>query len=260
VTYCFRVENTGDLPLFPVVIDDPDLGITQDDMTLVSGDDTAPLLPGEVLVYSYETTITADLLNTATTTGTPSDVEGAPIPDADDVTDTNDAAVERVELFGSLNGFCDNDTPLLAYVIDAAGLATEATITFSNNGQSESMVVPVGVGTILWPGAVVDANGDPIDWPGWDQDADGNWFLNPDNPYAWARGSVQVSAEVNPTIGPVTISYPPAEPTCNPNPPPERLPKTGADSDEMGLFGLVLLGLGLTLVGGTHVIGRRRES
>jgi hypothetical protein len=46
VTYCFRVINTGDTALFPVVIDDPDLGITQDDMTLVSGDDTAPLQPG----------------------------------------------------------------------------------------------------------------------------------------------------------------------------------------------------------------------
>ncbi len=37
VTYCFRVVNTGDTSLSPVTIDDPDLGIDQDDMTLVSG-------------------------------------------------------------------------------------------------------------------------------------------------------------------------------------------------------------------------------
>ena len=79
VTYCFRVENTGNTDLFPVVVDDPDLGITQADMTLVSGDDTVPLPPGGVLVYSFETTITDDLVNTATVTGTPSE-NGEPIP------------------------------------------------------------------------------------------------------------------------------------------------------------------------------------
>ena len=31
VTYCFRVTNTGDVPLFPVTLDDPDLGITDAD-------------------------------------------------------------------------------------------------------------------------------------------------------------------------------------------------------------------------------------
>ncbi|HSF87377.1 MAG TPA: hypothetical protein VLG28_17195, partial [Acidimicrobiia bacterium] len=95
VTYCFRVENTGDTDLFPVVIDDPDLGITNADMTRVSGDDTVPLAPDGVLVYSYETTITADLVNTAVVTGTPFDGEG-PIPGLEDVTDSNDAQVQLV--------------------------------------------------------------------------------------------------------------------------------------------------------------------
>jgi LPXTG-motif cell wall-anchored protein len=71
VTYCFRVENTGNTGLFPVV----------------------PLAPDGVLVYSYETTITADLVNTAVVTGTPVDEDG-PIPDLEDVTDTNDAQVD----------------------------------------------------------------------------------------------------------------------------------------------------------------------
>src|SRR5690625_7801982 len=55
-------------------------------MTLLSGDDTTNLEPGDQLVYSYDSTITEDLRNTATVTG-------HPIDDSDPVTDTNDAAV-----------------------------------------------------------------------------------------------------------------------------------------------------------------------
>src|SRR5699024_11871920 len=55
VTYCFTITNTGDVTLLaPVELDDPDLGITQEEMTLVSGDNTVNLEPGDQLVYSYE--------------------------------------------------------------------------------------------------------------------------------------------------------------------------------------------------------------
>ncbi len=93
VTYCFRVENTGTTDLFPVTIDDPNLDIDQDDMTLVSGDDTVPLPPGGVVVYAVDATIDADLVNVAEVTGTPVDDDGEPWG-VDDVTDDNDAAVE----------------------------------------------------------------------------------------------------------------------------------------------------------------------
>ena len=82
---------------------------------------------------------------------------------------------------------CDNDTPWLAYDIDANGLGDEATVRFTNAGGTAEYRVPAGSGRLLWPGAVLDSAGNPIDWPGWDQDADGTWFLNPDNPYMWAR-------------------------------------------------------------------------
>ena len=226
VTYCFRVENTGDTFLFPVVIEDPDLGISNLDMTLVSGDDSVPFPPGGELVYSYETVIDGDLLNVATVTGTPVDEEGNPL-DLPDVTDDNDAEVDEEipettttvpELTVTLDAFCDNDTPWLAYDIVAPGLSDEATITFSEGADSAVYTVAVGSGQVLWPGAEIDAAGNPIDWPGWDQDADGVWFVNPDNPFAWARGTVEVTVEVNPTFGPVTLDYPPAEPTCDASP------------------------------------------
>ncbi|MEZ4656624.1 MAG: hypothetical protein R2911_03560 [Caldilineaceae bacterium] len=43
VTYCFRVTNTGSFYLSDVTVVDNDLGITQADMTLLSG--TLPLAP-----------------------------------------------------------------------------------------------------------------------------------------------------------------------------------------------------------------------
>jgi hypothetical protein len=264
VTYCFRVENTGDTFLFPVVIEDPDLGISNLDMTLVSGDDSVPFPPGGELVYSYETVIDGDLLNVATVTGTPVDEEGNPL-DLPDVTDDNDAEVQDEvpettttvpEVTAVLDPFCDNDTPWLAYDIEAPGLSDEATITFSEGADSAVYTVAVGSGQVLWPGAEIDTAGNPIDWPGWDQTADGTWFLNPDNPFAWARETVQVTVEVNPTFGPVTLEYPPAEPLCNavppvpPPDPPDELPATGSQPGGQALFGVLLLLAGIAVVAG----------
>ncbi len=70
VTYCFKVTNTGDIALNTIVISDTALSIpATNSVTKVSG--SLPLQPGNSAVYYYETTITADLLNTATATGTP---------------------------------------------------------------------------------------------------------------------------------------------------------------------------------------------
>ncbi len=136
----------------------------------------------------------------------------------------------------------------------APGLSDEATITFSEGADSAVYTVAVGSGQVLWPGAEIDAAGNPIDWPGWDQDADGDWFVNPDNPFAWARGTVEVTVEVNPTFGPVTLDYPPAEPTCNaarrclPPDPPDELPATGSEPGGQALFGVLLLLAGVAVV------------
>ncbi|MDG1409606.1 MAG: DUF11 domain-containing protein [Acidimicrobiales bacterium] len=89
VTYCFEVTNTGDTYL-DVALADPDLGIDQGDMNVVSGD--LSLAPGESVVLYYDSTITADLTNTATATGDPTDDQGVPL-DVADVTDDDTAAV-----------------------------------------------------------------------------------------------------------------------------------------------------------------------
>jgi hypothetical protein len=91
VTYCFEVKNLGSTYLDDVTITDLDLGITRANLTLRSG--TEPLAPGASLIFYYETTIVADLTNTAQTSGTPTDSGGTPIPNVPPPSDTDTASV-----------------------------------------------------------------------------------------------------------------------------------------------------------------------
>ena len=104
VTYCFRVTNTGITYLDSIVIHDPDLGITQADMTLLSG--LTPLAPRESLVYYYKGTIRGKLVNTAETEGNPTDADGNDLPGLDSPTDDDTAAVDEQKID---NGNGDGD-------------------------------------------------------------------------------------------------------------------------------------------------------
>ena len=79
ITYCFKVTNTGLSFLKDVVITDPDISITDVDMTLKSG--TTPLAPGESVLYYYEAIVAGNLVNTANTIGTPTLEDGTVITD-----------------------------------------------------------------------------------------------------------------------------------------------------------------------------------
>ncbi len=90
VTYCFTATNTGDTHVGPITVDDPSLGITDADMTVVDGD-PALLAPGDTVTFSYDTTLDGDLVNTATVTGPPTDPNGDPLPGVDPPTDDDSA-------------------------------------------------------------------------------------------------------------------------------------------------------------------------
>ena len=70
----------------------------------------------------------------------------------------------------------------------------------------------------VYPGASVDAAGNPTDWPGWVFDGD-EWVIDPTD--AFLRDGLTVVVEVNPTASD-TVSYPPATPSCSANPPTDR--------------------------------------
>ena len=91
VTWCFTVVNTGDTDLVDVTVDDADLGVDQADLTVLSG--SLALIPaGDTVTLYLEGTLDADLVNTASATGTP--------PVGPDVSDEDDASVEL--LVGSI--------------------------------------------------------------------------------------------------------------------------------------------------------------
>ena len=89
-----------------------------------------------------------------------------------------------------LTPICDNDVPKLRYAVVPNGTPnTTVTITWINPTGPD--VVQSGLplsGTVLWPGAVVGADGKGADWPGWSQAADGSWVEGDE--FDWVRPSV----------------------------------------------------------------------
>jgi hypothetical protein len=65
-----------------------------------------------------------------------------------------------------------------------------AAILADGASQVDYVTVPPGwtegtpiTGQQLWPGAAVDALGEPTDWPGWTELPDGSWILDPLAPF-----------------------------------------------------------------------------
>jgi hypothetical protein len=89
ITYYFIITNTGDTYLNNITFDDPNLGIDISDLVPVSG--SQPLAPAGQLRYYYETTITAGMVNSANTSGIPSDNSGNAFPGLARATSENTA-------------------------------------------------------------------------------------------------------------------------------------------------------------------------
>jgi len=71
---------------------------------------------------------------------------------------------------------------------------------------------------ILYPGTSVNSDGSIADVPGWNLNSDGFWVQDPSD--AFLRQGVFLTYTVNPTAGPVLVTYPPESSACaNPNGP-----------------------------------------
>lgn len=160
VTYCFVVTNTSGTYLANIKLDDTTLGIARANLTLRSG--TEPLAPNASLVFYYETTLTQNLVNTAVTTGTPSDSNGTPIPGQNNVTaqDTAQVQVTPVVLLGSLGDTVWQDTngngvqdsgelgiPNIKLILTDSNGVTK-TVTTDQNGVYHFTDLPAGTYTV----------------------------------------------------------------------------------------------------------------
>ncbi|WP_022888260.1 DUF11 domain-containing protein [Agromyces italicus] len=122
-------------------------------------------------------------------------------------------------------------------------------------------------GQQLWPGAEVDADGNPTDWPGWTLLADGTWILDPAAPFYDLRAEAVAEIRINPSND-ADVVYPPPTPNCNaapdqpstPSQPskPVGLAETGVDTSAMLPIGAMLVLLGAAAI--ARGLRRRRES
>ncbi|MBO3088817.1 LPXTG cell wall anchor domain-containing protein [Cellulomonas dongxiuzhuiae] len=171
---------------------------------------------------------------------------------------------------------CDNDVPRLRYAVTPVGTdRTTVTIAFVNPGGADVVYADQPLsGTVLWPGAVVDAAGTGVDWPGWRLE-DGTWVAGDE--FDWVRPSVEVSFQVNPSASAV-VAYPPSSPVCLTAPPRsdvlaagpdapaaapaavagERAEVLSATGSSAGPLALVASGLVLAGAGGVLAARRRR--
>jgi uncharacterized repeat protein (TIGR01451 family) len=86
VTYTYRITNTGTSYLKNINVTDDKIGA----VCTVAG----PLAPGAAATCTKNANVTADVTNTGTATGTPSNAAGVTIPGLANPTDTDQARVE----------------------------------------------------------------------------------------------------------------------------------------------------------------------
>jgi hypothetical protein len=159
---------------------------------------------------SSTTTSTSSTSSTTSSSTTSTTVEGT--------TTTSSPPPPPVLDVDFLTPICDGDVPYLTYSASFGDATRVARITFVNpDGPDVSYFNLPLKGRVLWAGAVVGPNGEPLDWPGWVQLPDGTW-IEADDGFTWVRPSVTVELEINPVVSAV-IGYPPATPLCDASPP-----------------------------------------
>lgn len=175
---------------------------------------------------------------------------------------------------------CENGVPYLDYSAYVEGSSVSVlSITWHNPGGSDIVAADLPLsGRLLWPGTVLDGDGNAVDWPGWTQEIDGTWTEGDE--YSWTRPTVSVTFEANPSVT-TTVGYPQGPVPCDPtggiivSPPTEGDPDdpdpqaptdgepTAGELSDTGFSGAPLLGAagGLVVAGGLLLLlGRRRST
>ena len=111
---------------------------------------------------------------------------------------------------------CIGDTPYLNYDVTLDNFTSTELLTvdwLDNSGNVVATFTNLPLtGRMLWPGAILDANGIIVDWPGWVL-IDGVWVLGDDG-FQELRPTADVRFSINP-VKTVTVNYPPSDPTCS---------------------------------------------
>ncbi|MGN7808617.1 Ig-like domain-containing protein, partial [Flavobacterium sp. 22659] len=127
--------------------------------------------------------------------------------------------VEAPKMTVTASSYCSDNAPYVQYNVKAdnftpKGLVTITWIDSANNVVATQTNMPLS-GNVLWPGAVLDSNNKPIDWPGWIL-VNGQWIEGNDG-FQLTRPAVTMQFSLNPTES-ITVNYPAAVSGCNARP------------------------------------------
>jgi LPXTG-motif cell wall-anchored protein len=161
----------------------------------------------------------------------------------------------------SVRQICINDAPYLQYSASIPGFAPGTPMVLhwldQNGVEQFTQNVTLGDGQVVWPGAeVAEQGGEPVDWPGWVTLPNGEW-IQADDGFVWARGSVGIFATVNPTSPTASASYPLPSPDCRVNPPNVTIISTLPGTGSSNSVPAVLAGALLAIVGAAFVVATR---
>src|SRR5690606_24642434 len=136
------------------------------------------------------------------------------------------------------SSYCAGGVPKIDFNVvltDPAGAAGGHAASLILSDGSTTHTIPLGElvdnklsGSLLWPGASVDANGNATGWPGWVRTGDGDWLQTAGN-FAWTRGDITATLHVNPSIN-VALAYPTATAGCAN---PTAVSASGPDADSV---------------------------
>ena len=160
---------------------------------------------------------------------------------------------------------CRGDSPWIHFNVvltdpDQESTSNAATLIMSDGTHSTTIDLGTLVngrlsGSVLWPGASVDAAGHPATWPGW-ENRNGSLTQTSGN-FAWTRGNITATIDVNPSIV-VPVSYPAVTSGCaNPMAVSSAaiLPVTGLNVPVVP----IAIGGGIVLLAGAGLLVARRR-
>jgi hypothetical protein len=164
------------------------------------------------------TTTTSTVPASTTTSSTTTSTEPS--------TTTTSTTLPETFTFGAAGTVCVEEVPTIRITFqnlfpDLAGQTGTLTMRDANGNVISTQPLVYAPGTtvdILYPGTSVNADGSIADVPGWNLNDDGFWVQDPSD--AYLREGVTLTYTVNPTAGPVLITYPPESSACaNPDGP-----------------------------------------
>ncbi|MRX38656.1 tandem-95 repeat protein, partial [Flavobacterium sp. LC2016-23] len=117
------------------------------------------------------------------------------------------------------SSYCSDNTPYVTYKVVAENFTPKSLVTINWIDSANTIVatqtnMPLS-GNVLWPGAVIDSNNLPIDWPGWVL-VNGQWIEGNDG-FELTRPAVTMQFTLNPTES-VIVNYPAPSAGCNAKP------------------------------------------